>query len=332
MSDLKILEFEPVLKRIRWGGRRLGTVLNKPIGNETDYAESWEVSCHSNGPSVIANGPFAGRTLQKFVEQCPDELLGTTRRDDAFPLLIKFLDATDRLSVQVHPDDAQASQFEPGANGKTEAWVILDAEPDSRLYVGLKEGVDVDRLRAALEAGNVEDCLHTITVQPGDCVFIPAGTVHAIGEGILLAEVQQSSDITFRLYDWGRVGTDGQPRELHIEEAISCIDFNRGPVDPVAPRVDSTASPRMETLVESEYFTMRRHTSDTAFDLPPVQSFRVLMTLGGAGVVSVDGAESRLSQGKTVLIPACAERPRIDPDKGVIQLLEAVVTTSSPNS
>ena len=325
MSELGILEFEPVLKRIRWGGRRLGTVLGKRLGNESDYAESWEVSCHPNGPSIVANGPFAGRTLQQLAEQFPDELLGTTRRSDAFPLLIKFLDATDRLSVQVHPDDERAKQFEPGANGKTEAWVILDAEPDSRLYVGLKEGVDAGRLRRALDAGDVEDCLHTIAVQPGDCVFIPAGTVHAIGEGILLAEVQQSSDITFRLYDWGRVGADGKPRELHIDEAMTCIDFDRGPVDAVVPRVESEANPTTETLVASDYFTMRRHSSNVTFTLPPVYSFRVLMTIQGTATLQERTSRIPMSVGTSLLIPASCGPVEIQPGDDGVAVLDVTV-------
>lgn len=319
-----LLTLRPVLKRIRWGGRRLGSVLGKNIGPENDYAESWEVSCHPNGESVVETGSFAGRTLTELVHRFPAELLGENRRSDQFPILVKFLDAHDRLSVQVHPNDHDAQKFEPGANGKTEAWVILDSKPDSRLFVGLKNGVDRKTLKERLENGTVADTLHSYHVRPGDCVFIPAGTVHAIGEGILLAEVQQSSDITFRLHDWGRVGTDGQPRELHVEEALSCIDFDRGPVEPVQPRTISEDGPRGELMVESDYFVLRRYTAESSFSLPPIPSFRVLLTLQGSGEIQSGKDTLELSRGKTVLVPACCSRIDIRPTQGrSLQILEA---------
>lgn len=326
MQPIGLLQFHPVLKRIRWGGRRLGTVLGKPIGEETDYAESWEVSCHENGLSVIAAGAFDGLTLKELIHQRPDTVLGGRRSSDRFPLLVKFLDANDRLSVQVHPDDAHAARFQPGANGKTEAWVVLDATPGSLLYVGLKPGVDERRLRKSLAGDALEDCLHSVTVAAGDVVFIPAGTVHAIGEGILLAEIQQSSDITFRLYDWGRLGTDGKPRPLHIEQAISCIDFDRGPVDPVSPRILSEGDPRSELLVESPYFVLRRHTAARRFSLTAADRFRVLMVLQGSVEVAAASDRRNLPRGGTVLVPACCPAVEILPresERAVI--LEAFV-------
>jgi len=202
------LKFTPILKRIRWGGRRLGDVLNKPIAAFSDYAESWEICDHGADQSVVENGPWRGKTLQQLVREHADELLGKHRNLSQFPLLLKFLDAHDRLSLQVHPNDAQARRFVPGECGKTEAWVILAADPGSCIYAGLKAGVDERALREALAQGTVEQRLHRLTVVAGDCLYIPAGTVHAIGEGILLAEVQQSSDLTFRLFDWNRVGPD----------------------------------------------------------------------------------------------------------------------------
>jgi len=314
-AKLPLLKFRPVLKRIRWGGRRLGNVLGKPLGDETDYAESWEVSCHEDGLSVIDGGPFDGRTLKSLVAQQPGLLLGAARQSDAFPLLIKFLDANDRLSVQVQPNDEQAVQFQPGENGKTEAWVILDARPDSRLYAGLQQNVDRDRLRQGLNDGTVEACLHSFPVSAGDCIFIPAGTVHAIGEGILLAEIQQSSNLTFRLYDWGRTGADGKPRPLHIEEALQCIDFHRGPVNPVTPQVLSTEEPQTEELVRCPYFVLRRHTAEQPFPLPDRDSFRVLMALRGSANVSHREGEETLSFGNSLLIPACCRDIEIRPHR-----------------
>jgi len=341
-----LLEFHPVLKRMRWGGRRLETVLGKPIGEESDYAESWEVSCHPDGLSVIRGGPFDGRTLQALVEEHPEAVLGPRRvrsdrlqpvkgpaeaghyehpahrRGDEFPLLIKLLDAGDRLSVQVHPDDEQAAAFQPGENGKTEAWVILDAAPHSLLFAGLKPGVDRDRFRESIADGTVAESLHSFRVSPGDCVYVPAGTVHAIGEGILLAEVQQSSNLTFRLYDWGRLGSDGKPRPLHVDEALACIDFTRGPVDPVSPRVISESDPRSELLVRCPYFEMRRHTATTPFELATEESLRVLMVVEGSAEITAGDDRRRLGKGRTLLVPACCGSVRIAPDGGAAVVLD----------
>lgn len=303
------LQFEPILKRLRWGGRRLGTVLGKPIGQESDYAESWELADHGQDQSIVAGGPYHGWTLGRLVAQRGPELFGNRAEYRQFPLLIKFLDADDRLSVQVHPHDELAKQFDPTENGKTEAWVIIEAEPDSRLYAGLKDGVGRDELATALRDGTASQCLHSFTVRPGDCVFIPAGTVHAIGEGILLAEIQQMSDITFRLYDWGRLGSDGQPRELHIEEGLAATDFNRGPVSPVLSKTISSEPHRLEELVRCDYFVIRRHTLSAGaapFKLSPDDRFHVLMTLAGGIEVNCGGEKQQIGRGRTVLIPAAA--------------------------
>lgn len=323
MQHIGPLQFRPVLKRIRWGGRRLGTALGKPIGDESDYAESWEVSCHDNGPSIVDGGAFDGVDFRELVARFPDDVLGPRRSSDRFPLLVKFLDANDRLSVQVHPNDDLAGEFEPGGNGKTEMWVILDAEPGSSLYVGLKAGVDEPRLRRSLQNETLEDCLHRVEVAAGDCVFIPAGTVHAIGEGILLAEIQQSSDVTFRLDDWGRVGADGKPRPLHIEQALRCIDFQRGPVEPVAPEVLNADEPRCERLVQSAYFTTHRYTAERSFALQKEASFRVLMLLKGAAEIATEGDRRKLQFGRTMLIPACCGDVHIAP-QGEVVLLDVV--------
>ncbi len=299
------LEFEPILKRIRWGSRRLGSVLGKPIGDETDYAESWEIADHGEDQSRVCDGhPWAGRTLNDLVESENEALFGRHAGRKQFPLLIKYLDACDHLSVQVHPDDQLARQFDPAENGKTEAWVIIDAEPGSRLYAGLKEGVDETTLRDALESGDCENCLHSFEVAPGDCLFIPAGTVHAIGAGILLAEVQQSSDLTFRLYDWGRVGADGKSREIHVEESIRCTDFTSGPVNPVVPETVKNDEVTTEQLVDCPFFVMHRHTTDQSFVLSHEDRFQVLMGLSGEAELDFGNGTIAMSAGKTALIPA----------------------------
>jgi len=301
------LQFHPILKRIRWGGRRLGTVLGKPIGDANDYAESWEIADCGDDQSTVAGGPFDGWTLERLVTAEGAALFGREPRPEHFPLLIKFLDCNDRLSVQVHPNDAQARQMGRGENGKTEAWFILDAKPNSRIYAGLKPGVDRRSLESHLDAGTVEDCLHSFPAKRGDCIFVPAGTVHALGEGILLMETQQSSDVTFRLFDWGRVGADGQPRQLHREESLACIDFDRGPINPVEPTATTHGTERIEELVRCDYFVLRQRTFSRLLRIEDDGRFRVLMPLGRPIELQADGYEQQIRLGDTVLAPAMAK-------------------------
>jgi mannose-6-phosphate isomerase len=313
-----------LLKRIRWGGRRLGTVLGKRLGPESDYAESWEICDHGADQSIVASGPLQGTTLKQLVHERGRELLGRQSGWKQFPLLIKYLDAHDRLSVQVHPDDSLAKQYDPQENGKTEAWVILSAEPGSRIYAGLRPGVDAAALRDALARGTVEDCLHSLEVQAGDCYFIPAGTVHALAEGIVLAEVQQSSDLTFRLYDWGRLGTDGQPRPLHIEQSITCTNFQQGPVSPAVPTAIKNSDHPVEELVRSPYFVLRRHTGSEPFVLPNEDRCTILLQLAGAVQLESAAGIDRMPLGESRLIPAAAHPLRCVPEKNSV-LLEAFV-------
>ena len=318
---MQLMEFKPILKRIRWGGRRLGSILGKPIGHADDYAESWEIADHGQDQSVVLDGPDQGETLHELVRSKNVEMLGIHAGREPFPLLVKFLDAHDRLSVQVHPNDEQAREFKPHENGKTEAWIILEADPQSVIYAGLKPEVTKDNLEANLKAGTVESCLHCFQVSPGDCVFIPAGTVHAIGEGILLAEIQQSSDLTFRLFDWGRLGSDGRPRKIHIEESLQCIDFDRGPVDPVVPHIVSTSGSDVEELVRSDYFVLRRHRTGKQFSIVHDNRFHILMTLQGNAEMICDNQRKNVRMGSTVLMPADASDVRVVPE-GEIILLE----------
>lgn len=317
------LFFHPILKRIRWGGRRLGSALGKPIGDETDYAESWEVVDHGGDQSVVARGALAGSTLRRLVAEHNAALFGRHAGRPQFPLLVKFLDACDRLSVQVHPDDRRARQFDPAENGKTEAWVILDAAPGSLLWLGLEHGVDEPALRARLAAGDVERVLHSFTVQAGDCVFVPAGTVHAIGEGILLAEIQQSSDLTFRLFDWGRLGSDGQPRPLHIDEALACIDFQRGPLGRVTPQLLRGDGRQTEELVRCDQFVIHRHTLHEPLPLPDDRRFHVVLAISGAATLSAGEDALPLSRGTTVLLPADRAATQIVPANDAAVLLDA---------
>jgi mannose-6-phosphate isomerase len=298
------LKFAPILKRIRWGGRRLGELLGKKIGPESDYAESWEICDHGADQSIVASGPFRGWELNRLVHAQAHELLGKHAGLPEFPLLIKFLDAHDRLSVQVHPNDEQARAFVPKERGKTEAWVILAAEPESAIYAGLKNGVDEAALRSAVARGTIEECLNRLQVEAGDCLYIPAGTVHAIGEGVLLAEVQQSSDLTYRLFDWNRTGTDGKPRPLHIEEALACVDFELGPVYKVSPNHVPGDKPVREQLVKCPYFTIYRHSLSKPVTIADDRRCHIIVGLQGS-FHCISGAQGEsVSVGETVLVPA----------------------------
>ncbi|TXT24972.1 MAG: mannose-6-phosphate isomerase, partial [Planctomycetota bacterium] len=271
------LRLQPLFKQRPWGGRRLAQQWRKPDANSTGWAESWEVVDLGEDQSRIIGGPYDGRLLHELVREHPVELLGRHASCGRFPLLFKFLDAAETLSVQVHPNDSQSARIAAGGCGKSEAWVILLAEPDSRMFIGLNSEVDRVTLERHLAAGTVEQCLHSITVQPGDVISVPAGTVHAIGAGIALAEIQQSNDMTFRLFDWNRRDAQGRPRELHIEQALQCIDFSCGPVSLHLPREIPSVDHRHEVLVQNGHFLWRRHRSTgRKFQLPDADRCRIV--------------------------------------------------------
>lgn len=311
-------QFKPILKQYRWGGRKLGTSLNKPIGTDSDYAESWEMVDHLDDQSEVSTGLFQGQTLRELISNNPDDILGKSSIEKQFPLLIKFLDCNDRLSVQVHPNDEQAGDYQLGENGKTEAWVILDSAPNSVIYVGLKDHVTKESLLNAIESGDVEESLHKIHPNVGDCFVIPAGTVHALGEGILVAEVQQSSDLTFRLHDWDRLDLDGNPRQLHIKEAMECIDFEANPIEPVDAPTQKLGTALHRDFVECSHFGIREWETSTSFSIPVTDRFHVIMLSEGKAQFQCDDSEPvDLVMGETTLISACTKTLKIIPDSQV---------------
>ncbi len=302
------IRFEPILKRLIWGGRRLGTVLDKAIGEGNDYAESWEVADHRQGQSRVAFGPLAGTSLNDLVRFRGEELLGPAifeKHREQFPLLVKFIDARQALSVQVHPDDEKGRRL-ANDNGKTETWVVLHAEPGSLIYSGLRPGVNRQMFSEALVCGEVEPLLHRFEARSGDSILIPAGTVHAIGSGVLLAEVQQMSDATFRVFDWNRVGTDGQPRPLHITEALESIDFARGPVDPLTPQPLPFASGTREALASCPFFALERLrlTAPATVGAADQSKMTLLIGLEGRAQIVQEGTAYSLEPGETLLLPA----------------------------
>jgi mannose-6-phosphate isomerase len=324
------LFFRPIVKQIVWGGRRLGHLLGKPIGDGSNYAESWEIVDHRSDQSVVESGPWAGKTLRQLIRDHNVELFGRHAGLDAFPLLLKYLDCNRVLSVQVHPDDAYAQRMPQPDLGKTEAWFIVDAQPGSRIYAGLKAGVDHQALQEAIRDGRTEEVLSVVEAQAGQCLFIPAGTIHALGDGLVVAEIQQSSDTTFRLFDWGRVGDDGQPRQLHIEEALQVTDFARGPVTVQQP--DCTGD-GFETLVQCDKFVLRQICFDGAYwqrasgakiTVGGDHRMHLLTTVRGhAELVTADEPPAALPLGRSVLIPAAAAAVTLRPSSAATTILLA---------
>ena len=301
MSVLYPLRFHPIFRRYLWGGRRLES-LGKTLGPGNDYAESWEIVDRGADSSVVTDGALAGRTLGELVRNHRAELLGRHQSLDRFPLLFKFLDAHDRLSIQVHPDDARAARLDPPDLGKTEAWVILAAEPGSYLYGGLRRGIDRETLKREIARRTCELCVEYIEPHVGDCYFLPAGVVHALGPGLLVAEIQQASDTTYRLYDWGRVGPDGQPRKLHVESALEAIDYTHGPLAAQAPQPTDTLG--VERLVQCDQFVLDRSSIDGTGSVGGDDRFHILAVVEGALEIAGDPAGRPLTPGDIALLPA----------------------------
>jgi mannose-6-phosphate isomerase len=311
MSTLYPLRFDPIFRRYIWGGRRLGTVLGKPIGPEVDYAESWEVVDHWSDRSRVSAGPLAGVTLSEIVGRYGAELFGRHPLQPRFPLLFKFLDAHAPLSVQVHPNDAQAARLEPPDAGKTEAWIVLAAEPGSVVWAGLKRGFDRAALEREVTRGTVELCLNRFEPRVGDCILLPSGTVHALGAGLLIAEIQQSSDTTYRLFDWNRMGSDGKPRPLHIPQALDVIDYERGPVMPTTPM--ATDRPQVTRLAACDKFVVDRWEIALPREVGGDDRFHIFAVIEGSVGIADDPAGRPLALGETMLLPAAAGSLRLDP-------------------
>lgn len=300
------LKLEPVYKDILWGGNRIAQKFNRKTPFER-VAESWELCCRDDGMSIIANGEKAGTPLQALIDADGDGILGSAvanRYAGEFPLLFKIIDANDKLSVQVHPDDAYAHKVgEP--NGKNELWYIIDAKPGAKLIYGLKEGVTKESFMAAVKDGKVASTMHEATVKPGDIFYIPAGTVHAILDGILIAEIQQNSNTTYRIYDWDRVGADGKGRELHINKALDVINFGQAPDAGKSGQVIDGAGFVSKTVIRCEFFAIDEITvTGTYSDRLNGSSFAALMNIEGSGSIDYDGGSFEIAPGDTLLLPA----------------------------
>jgi len=247
------LRFQPIFKERVWGGRNLERLYGKQLPPAVPIGESWEITDRDGDVSQIANGPLAGKTLRWLMQEHGAQLLGeASQATGRFPLLIKILDAQEKLSIQVHPPAAVAKEL--GGEAKTELWYIADATPEADLYVGLKKGVTRSQFEQAIKDGTVADCVHRVAVKAGDVMFLPSGRLHAIGAGNVIFEIQQNSDTTYRVFDWNRLGTDGKPRELHVPQSLASIDFNDFEPRLIQSKYSRNVAVKVRYMVENDLF------------------------------------------------------------------------------
>jgi len=300
------MQFEPIYQYRIWGGRRLADLLTAPLPDNDPIGEAWILSDRDDHASRVANGRLKGQTISQLMEHWPVQLMGKLAgRFSRFPLLLKFLDAREMLSVQVHPSDQQTNYIPVGEHGKTEAWVVLEAGLESRIYAGLKPDTTADNLRQAISNGAVADHLAYFMPKPGDAVFIPAGTVHTLGGDIVVFEVQQNSDVTFRLYDWNHVDAKtSQPRPLQVDQALACIDFTKGATKPIVPIIESTIPVERERIFQCEYFHLWRLHGQSPFIVGEMDMPRILVCIEGKGEIEHDDAVYAIGKGDVFLLPA----------------------------
>jgi mannose-6-phosphate isomerase len=283
-----------------WGGRKLAELFGKDLPANTRIGESWEIVDRPDAQSVVANGPLRGLTLHDLWTQHREEIFGDPADAPRFPLLIKILDAKEKLSLQVHPPEKVASKL--GGEPKNEFWYVAAADPDAELFLGFREPITRDKFEERLRNDAVIDHVYRIAVQAGDAIFLPAGRVHAVGAGNLLIEIQQNSDTTYRVFDWNRSDpTTGKTRELHIEQALQCIDFNDVRPDLIEPRG--------EPLVRHELFEIEKWNLDSPREIAPLGQFAIVCCLAG----SLSCAKVKVAAGEVFLIPAHLEHRRLKP-------------------
>lgn len=304
MTGLYPLRFEPILKKRVWGGTALQKSYGKTVPDGVTVGESWEISGLAGDESVVANGFLAGNTLNELVEVYMSDLTGEPvyeKYGDEFPLLIKLIDASEYLSVQVHPDDKMAASMHH-AYGKTEMWHILEAEPGAIIFCGFREGIDKDTYLEAVSKGTLPEILNAETAAAGDTFLIPAGMVHAIGPGIVLAEIQQSSDVTYRIFDWNRTGSEGEKRELHTELASEALNYDTGGGRINAPEAEINKTCQ---LVAGNYFTTNILKFDSAIrkDYSLLDSFVILLCTEGRYELNWEQGSELIEAGQTILVP-----------------------------
>ena len=264
--------FEPIFKERIWGGRKLAALFAKTLPANKQIGESWEIVDRPEAQSIVREGSLAGRSLHDLWVNFREELFGRVPDSPRFPLLIKLLDAQEKLSLQVHPPQEIAESL--GGEAKTEFWYVVAAEPNAEIFVGLRKSMTRDQFENVLNSGTVADCVQAIRMKSGAAMFLPSGRFHAIGAGNLLVEVQQNSDTTYRVFDWNRVDDDGKPRQLHVDQALQCIDFNDVAPEPITPT--------SELLVRHELFEVQKWNLESARDIAPPGQFAIVLCLTGA--------------------------------------------------
>ncbi len=326
MSDLYPIKFKPIYLDKIWGGNRIKTVLNKDFGQLPNCGESWEISGVEGNVSIVDNGFLAGNSLQELVEIYMGDLVGDEiykKFGDEFPLLIKFIDAQQDLSIQVHPND-ELSKKRHNAYGKTEMWYIIDADENALINSGFNGEVTKEKYLKHAENGTLTELLHYDKVKPGDVFFIPAGRVHAIGKGILVAEIQQTSDVTYRIFDYNRKDDKGNLRELHTELAIDAIDFSY--LDEYKTKYSVERNKSTE-IVSCNYFTTNILEFDTRIekDYFQLDSFVIYICLEGDFEIEYDEKTVPISKGETVLIPASLDAYQLNPLSEKVKMLEVYI-------
>lgn len=331
MSELYPLKFEPILKEKIWGGSSLAEYYGKKPGNLKNIGESWELSAVSDNLSVVSNGFLAGNNIEEIIEVYMGDITGDSvfeKFGNEFPLLIKLIEARDDLSVQVHPDDGLAKERHK-AYGKTEMWHILKSEKNAKIYTGFSKPVSRDSYMNAVKNNTIGDLLNTESADPGDTFFTPAGRIHAIGAGIVLAEIQQTSDITYRIYDWGRKDKNGKSRDLHTDLALDAIDFNQAGKSKIISEFHKNKS---KNLIHCKYFDTNiiQFNEHIARDYNLIDSFVVYICTEGRFEIRWDSGSERVSKGETVLLPAMISDVVLVPEQEAT-VLETYITDKGIN-
>lgn len=316
------LRFAPIYQYRPWGGRRLKDLLSAPLPGIGPVGEAWLLSDRDDHPSLVEDGPLKGHTIAQVMQHSAEQLLGSLhKRFSRFPLLLKFLDVGKSLSVQVHPSDVHGDLIPEGNTGKSEAWVVLEAGPRARIYAGLKPATTAEILQQAITNGTVEQHLASFAPRSGDGVFIRAGVVHSLRD-VVVFEVQQNSDVTFRLYDWDHVDPETrQLRPLQVGQAMECIDWKQLPIRPVLPQVQETTPAFRESLVRCEHFNMTRIIGQVPFIVGAAGMASVLVCLAGEGHLRYAGTTYTINKGELLLLPAVVG-PCFCQPHGVVTLLE----------
>jgi len=321
-TPLYPLRFTPIYQYRSWGGRRLANLLSVRLPGDDPIGEAWLLSDRDDAASVVADGPLEGKTISQLLRQFPEQMLGKLAvHFSRFPLLLKFLDVSKTLSVQVHPSDDYPELIPAGDTGKTEAWVVLEAGPEARVFAGLKPGTSENILRRDVAHGTVLERLNSFRPRRGDCVLIPAGSVHSLCD-VVAFEVQQNSDVTFRLFDWKHVDQrTGRTRPLQVEQAMTCIDFARGAIEALIPRVEQATPVLREKVIQCDKFAVTRISGGMSFGVGAAQMPRVLVCLAGRGELEHTGARYAFGKGDVLLLPAVVGACSFHPH-GVVSLLE----------